>query len=324
MKAQKLIIIQVLLLLILQSCEKVNPTLDSQTIIDEFEIIDQNETGNRVDSMQIDLLTDTLKQNIPLNYSEFITVINTKFDSLEKINTNSKTIKFLKAFYLAEACFALHSKGFLGKKYGLFESNKITKNWRDYELEQQYQLANSNELPLQCEEISIFYRKLLEQTTSLKSRDTSIIGVHTYPIVSIENNEYIIDPYDPTLILSNNNKILAFEAIKKTPEQAIPKRVKNKFGEKHFLLSKPLYDSLMVIDTNLSSSIRSLLGKLEKKLRNETMEIYHTSKNLLIRPVVSSCCYLSSNQIYKVNYNSDKANKNFISLYFGQAYLKRN
>jgi hypothetical protein len=307
-------------------CGKAKTKLDSKLIYSRLEVsADSNlEFTYFPDSINFSYQADTIKQNIPLTFTEFNKLITKKFDSLDKVNTNSKTIKFLKAFYLAEACFVIHSGSFLGEKHGLFKKSEIKRAWSQYNLKQQYEFANSNEIPLQCGEISSFYRKLLKRKINIDSRDTSITGVHTYPVVLIEDDEYIMDPYDPTLIISalDSNRILPFDAIKKNPELAIPVRVNNAFGEKHFLLSNALLDNLHAEDSNINRAIVAFLNKLKENIRQNTNVIYHLDKNWLIRPVSAGCCRFAFNRVYKPDYSSSCANKNFIRLYFGAPLLK--
>lgn len=308
--------------MLLGSCDNNKKELDCQLISSHFKLRgDLNmEFTQQPDSICFTYLPDTIKQNYSLNYTEFTALISKKLGSLDSINTNSKTRKFLKAFYLAEACYALNSGGFLGEKYGLFEDSEIKKNWSQYNLKEQYAFANSNKIRLECGDITNFYRKLLKETTNINSRDTSIIGIHTYPIVSIEDDEYIVDPYDPTLIVSalDSSKPLTFNAIKKNPKLAIPLRVNNTFGEKHYLLSNDLSDNLQAIDSNLHKAIVVFLDSLKNNLKNMPHVSYHLNKNWVIRPVLTNCCRFAFNQVYMPNYNSANGNKNFINRYFGK------
>lgn len=303
-------------------CGKAKTKLESKLICSHLEVsADSNlEFTYFPDSINFSYQADTIKQNIPLTYNEFIKLITKKFDSLNKLNTNSKTKKFLKAYFLAEACFILHSGDFLGEKYGIFKTNELKRNWPQYDLKQQYELANSSDTYLQCGEISNLYRKLLKETMNLESRDTSVEGVHTYPIVMIEGDEYIIDPYDPTLIVSalDSCRILSFDAIKKDPELVIPVKVNNPFGEKHYLLSNALFENLQAIDSSLHIAIVVFLDSLKDNLKNKPSVSYHLNKNWVIRPVSTNCCRFTFNQVYMPNYNSSNANKNFINRYFGK------
>lgn len=43
--------------------------------------------------------------------------------------------------------------------------------------------------------------KLVKNYLKIPIRDTSIESVHTYPIVTIGNHEYIVDPSDPIIFL---------------------------------------------------------------------------------------------------------------------------
>ena len=303
-----------LLLVLIISCSSHKEQIDLTQIHKEINHSEPTYTNN-FDSIEFVYHQDTIYQNLDIDYNGFIELIHEESKKIDLINTNPKTKSFIKALRLAELCHAAFSFQFLGRKYGLANEVKTERKWDDFSLETQFSLGVRNEETVDCREISNFYRKVLKQEIGLKSRDTSIAEVHTYPIVEITGTEYIMDPTDPFIVFSTSGeKVLGFDALK-AKDSIIVKRTIKPFGSSRLLISNALNDSIQSYGANLKVGIKNLLfKKLSQQVSEEQSKKFKLVNKWHISPLQSSKHSTAINLIYQ-----RKIDKKYFKLfYFGK------
>lgn len=228
----------------------------------EKSVIDQNAfngitlTGKLV-SVDAPLLTsctfleDTLYTNTPLSFSKTIVLLMHLFDSIDNLAINSASKTYLKHVYLADFTASACSELLLGNSFGFSPCQTEVLGWNDMTLEDCYKYANNNNCTIWCGDRATFYKRLADSLLHTTVNIVSVKNTHTYPLVTIDEKNYIIDPYDLFIAIDTiTNLVLDYQSIKnKTYKSLFIKDVKPIFENRTKLLSKRLWQNIQQTDT---------------------------------------------------------------------------
>ncbi len=275
----------IVLLIGIESCTVKEPTkIDNDIIINYLDLEAKSIFVSTLDSVQLNLRTDTLKSNIPFNYKEVLAIIDERFIEIDTIETNTETRQFLKAMLLADFVFSSFSLQLFGNRYGLANDVTVKNDWNSYSTSEQYGLGNNNIVSLDCGGRTNFYLQLIDNLLNLSGRDTSIPGIHTYPIIEIGAEEYILDPSEPVVFTDSKSNILSFDDLKLGVEEIHFLRTKRSFGGNHFLISKDLNQSLLQFDGDMIRQIKGFIRQEiiepEKKIPDCNLPIFEKEWNV--------------------------------------------
>ena len=297
-----------------------NAEIDSQVILKYTSEIPKNAFVSNFDSIQYNLKQDTLERNIPFTFKELMVRIQKEFQLIDTIKTNKNTKLYLKSILLADAVYSGFSLQLFGNSYGLSNDRELKKDWNSFSLEKQYNLGNQNKISANCGPRTIFYKKLVDKLLKIPVRDTSIINIHTYPIVVIGGQDYIIDPNEPIIFFNQeNNKILTYQGLYKGVEKINFRKSKRSFGTNHFLISNSLNEKLIKYEGNLNNKLISfiqadILDK-NKKIPDCYLPIFEKSQN--VYPVNNEYNLLAIEIANQRNMGTILNQMTFYNSYFG-------
>ncbi|RKS99665.1 hypothetical protein [Flavobacterium sp. 123] len=206
---------------------------------------------------------DTLKYNICNTFEESISLLQSELIKVDTIQSNRETKDYIKSLIIADYVYAAFSFQFLGSKLGMAKDASSIKNWDKIAIKTCFNLGNKNQYAVFCGERTTFYNRLIEKLLKLKTKQASVEGVHTFPIIIIGGKDYIIDPYDPFVAVDTLSKtVLDYDLIVKKQYKSLqPIRTKRMFGSSRMLISRKLYTRLK----NVYGKI-SLANMLDKYL----------------------------------------------------------
>lgn len=192
------------------------------------------------------LQKDTLKYNISNTFEKSFSLLKLELSKIDTITSNKETKDYIKSIIIADYVYAAFSFQFLGPKLGMAKDASFIKNWNKTSIKSCFNLANKNQYAVFCGERTLFYNRLITHLLNLKTRQTSIKGIHTFPIIKIGDKEYIIDPYDPFVAVDTLNKtVLDYNSILNKQYKSLkPIRTKRLFGSSRMLISDKLYTKL--------------------------------------------------------------------------------
>jgi hypothetical protein len=246
------------------------------------------------------LQSDTLLKNIPMNYSKAYNLLKHTCQSID-VSVNSYTTKsLLKSYIIADFVYAAFSFQFLGSYLGKSTDVSSVKNWPTLDLSICYDKANSNDYAVFCNERSIFFCRLLEKLTGLKSQIISIQNKHTFPLVFIKNRRFLIDPYDPFITCNDSNELIDFYTLIKNQSQKVhPVRTPRVFGASRQLVSQRFVNEALNGETklaNIPNAIASYISLNREKLIKHTPVCYvpDTNKCVLYPVMNKKNCYAFS------------------------------
>ena len=257
-----------IILLLLACRKKEQPSIDSKFVIGRLDIhkFQKSEFVDHIGAISFNFLHDTITNNIKVDEKQLGNEL-AKFDAIQ---VNLPTKLYLKAMFLADFTYSAFGYQFIGRELGLANDSAIFQDWKRYSLKEQFDFGNSNVISASCGVRTNFYKKLVKKYLSLKVRDTSIKGVHTYPIVTIADEEYLFDPSEPMVFCDDGaGKILDYKQLRASSAVSIYKSPRS-FGTTHFLFSnnflktiEPFGDSLQEqVAHYLLSKQGLLLGKV--------------------------------------------------------------
>ncbi len=245
------------------SCKKTNHNIEIKAL--QNTIIAPNNQQINTQNKEVFSCTfnqQCLNQNIQLSYDDAIIKLNATFDSIAQLSFNRATKTYLKCLTIASFASSLFSSQFLGSKFGLSNHKISIANWQNMSLAQRYQQGNDNTYPTWCGDRSAFYIKLLDSLLHIKATEVSIPGIHTYPIITIENNQYIIDPYDLFVAIDTiKGEVVDYESLKnKIYKSLVIYDVKHEFGKCVELISDSLYNNLLLKYGQTDTAICALIS----------------------------------------------------------------
>jgi hypothetical protein len=217
--------------------------------------------------------TDTLYQNLPYSFYEGLQQLRLQFNKIDSSGYNVKTAELLKSLVIGDFVYAAFSYQFLGPDMGL-ESDTVC-NWNSLPLEAFYNLGNTNQTSLYCVERTAFFLRLTDSLLHIKGSPIAVSNFHTYPVLYIQGDTFIIDPYDPFIISdSSGATVRTYSDLLRSPDAGTyaPLRTQRLFGNTHQLISRRFTDSIETAcktgrNDCLCESLHTYLINNEAKLR---------------------------------------------------------
>jgi hypothetical protein len=246
---------------------------------------------------------DTLKYNLRNTFEESDSLLKSELAKIDRIASNRETKDYIKSLIIADFVYAAFSFQFLGPKLGMAQDASVIKNWNKITIKNSFDLGNKNQYAVFCGQRTIFYNRLIERLLKLKTKQVSIKGVHTFPIVIIGGKDYIIDPYDPFVAIDTLEKtVLDYNSIiEKHYKSLKPIRTKRIFGSSRMLISEKLYGEFKKTygKMNLDSMLKRYLIDNEQYLskfkpKNFETPLEKTKKIQLV---------LNNKNIFAININ---------------------
>lgn len=227
--------------------------------------------GSRIciDSFLCEEPRDTLFANLPYSYDEMREQLHAAYSHIDQTLGGSKQTKqYAKALVTADLVYAAFSYQMdLGIEDSTLHSIQIQ------ELKQTYDAGVQNKIALYCGQRAIFYTRLIAAELNLKARVKDIEGVHSFPLVTIGNNEYIMDPFDPFLVTDTNGVVLAYDQMLNQP--IVIYHSQRTYGSTHTLIST---QSLTAFSKNYSFC--GLIEYYKKKFPEVTRQTITLADNL--------------------------------------------
>lgn len=224
-----------------------------------------DETDTKVEFEPADL-QDTLSGNLPHQYKTFETFIRKQFELTDTINTNKATRDYINALLLADAVHRLFSFQFLGN-HGYPLTPIACEGWNNMSDEERFNVGNSNQQPVWCGDRTTFFLSVLKKYTNINGYSVSIKGVHTYPVLKLGNKYYIVDPYDPFVVIDNALQIVDYSTLiahkNNNYSNVVVRRTKRLFGYPNHLVSLKLLNiikSYTDSNENIDSRIKAFLS----------------------------------------------------------------
>jgi hypothetical protein len=283
----RLIRIEFLFFLFQISCRNPICEINNQLIKDTF--IDSSIV--KVGTIRNELITkvslDTFECNQNLNYTQALNVLRDKFIQIESMSENENTEKYLKLLFLSEFVYSSFSFQFMGFQLGKTNHQIAIENWNNMSLENCYNMANNNLVPVWCGDRTSFYVRLLDSLLGIKANTISIKNIHTFPLVNIGNRRFIFDPYDPFVIFDSlKMRVMDYdEAMKYTLNNCsiTIQRTKRACGEANELVSNDLTKDILAVSNNekqdFSQNLKKYLilnqSSFLKNIKKCSFEIYN-------------------------------------------------
>lgn len=224
--------------------------------------IDQHNNKNFYQERQSLLLNDTILLNNKFDFASSIQNLKMYFNKVDSLATNRETKEYAKLMLLAEWIYGNFNTQFWSDKIGLTNTINHEVNFSSTQFKTCYDAGNSNLLATSCGDRTNLFIRLANSLLKIKCENISIKAVHTFPLAEIGNLSYIIDPYDPFLLLDGEEQIVIdYATLKRNPHHnTIAIRTKRSFGEKGELISKNLYNKLKLQHTEKIVRIEDLLS----------------------------------------------------------------
>jgi hypothetical protein len=204
------------------------------------------------------LTNDTIYRNINLSFEEAIENLTKEFEKNENQNTCNKATKdFINSLILADFVYAVFSFQFFGPELGEAHDASTFENWDNLSLKERYNIGNHNITSVYCGERTDFYIQMLDTLLGMGVKSFFTNDVHTFPLIQLNNLDYIIDPFDPFVLLDTvNKKVVSYnELISLENENYLSFRTKRIFGNTRQLISKKKLFQLQEQNTDICSLI---------------------------------------------------------------------
>lgn len=254
----------VICILIQISCRNSIDEINSESIKSTFIDSSMPVTQNITNDIHATFNDDTLKCNQNLNYNQALNFLGNIFSQIDSVSENKDTKNYLKALYLTEFVYASFSFPFLGLQEGKTNHNVSIDNWNKMPLEICYNMGNNNLAPVLCGDRAGFYIRLLDSLLGIKATSISIKNVHTFPLVTIGNRRFILDPYDPFIIFDTSlSNILDYDQLQKLilkNDTYKVMRTKRIFGFPNELISQQLASDILSISNNKETDFSQKLS----------------------------------------------------------------
>jgi len=248
--------------------------------VEKKEIITHNQLRNYLnqdnfpesfkDYFQCDSIILSINQNVNFSYEQSIKNLKVLFDDIDQNSSNKKLNNFIKSLVVADFVYASFSYRFLGDSLGIDNDSSIIKKWDTLSLKKCFDIGNHNHAAIYCNNRTSFYVRLLDTLLSIKTEIIEIEGVHTFPLTFIDDERFLIDPYDPFVVYDSISKVvLAYDSIRNNPYKQII-RSKRLFGCSRELVSNPLLQKVG-IKYNVCSLMEYLKKIGEQYIKNDSL-----------------------------------------------------
>jgi hypothetical protein len=267
-------------LAIFVSCEKNKGLNVDVELIEEGFALNKWESISfvkEIDSINFIFTGDTIRRNVDIDSTNLLAYLAKELKGFDTLRTNKKTSLYLKALFLADFVYASFSFQFLGDQFGLPQDSLIKINWDKLPLRRQFELGNSNLVSADCGIRTNFYMHLLNELLGLKSQQVSIEGIHTFPIVSIKESYYLIDPSEPIIFIhKTNNRVVTYDKIMEQLDSITFYNSSRNFGNTHMIVSNRYRNSIQHLEGNFRSQFL-IDVKNNKKLLERKVGCFTTS-----------------------------------------------
>ncbi|HLP52201.1 MAG TPA: hypothetical protein VK154_15030 [Chitinophagales bacterium] len=206
---------------------------------------------------------DTLYTNLPYNFDTALAVLHSHFKTIDSCGYNRATSSYLKTLVIADFTYAAFSFQYLGPYMGYAADTVLA--WQSIPLSTFYNVGNANQTSLYCTERTIFFLRLTDSLLGIKGRPITVSQIHTFPVVYLGADTFIIDPSDPFVAFDTLNQSAAsYSTLLKgnNIQHIIPLRTKRLFGNTRQLISTALAQKLQTneCDTCLCSSLQKYVA----------------------------------------------------------------
>lgn len=271
-------------------------------------------------------VTDTLVHNINGDFNSVMARISHSLDSISQLQFNHETRTYLKCLLLTDFTSSLFSGQFLGNKLGMSDHSVSISSWNDRTIKECFDHGNRNVSPVWCGDRTTFFIKLADSLLHIKATQVSVPGIHTYPLITIGQKQFIFDPYDLFVPMDTiDHMILDYQAIKSEAYRSIcVYDVKPEFGKRKELVSDRFINMLRS-EYGKEKPVCALLENYfnvngKQLLEQSTIcKRFRLHRNLIeVHPVVSDdCSYVLTSDVKIGSTKHDIPN--FYRQYFGRS-----
>jgi|GEM_PF-3381212 len=189
---------------------------------------------------------ETVSRNLPYSFSEALLVLDTQFVFIDTMSMGLSGKQYAKALIVADFVYAAFSFQFLGPQMGLANDASFIDHWDELPLEMCYEIGNTNHASVYCEERTSFYLRLVDTLLNIKGTSFFVENVHTFPVLFLEAGYFMVDPYDPFVVVDASNRVVDYPRLYtgQKREEYRPIRTKRLFGHSNELVSKSLYSAM--------------------------------------------------------------------------------
>ena len=217
------------------------------------------------------------------NFEKVMVQLNYQLNKIDSIESNEQTALYIKSLVIADFVFASFGNQFLSARFEYAKSVRLKLSWNSYTLAKQYELGVQNKVAVDCGMKTSFFNSLVTQILGVECLNMSIEGVHTFPIIEINNNQYIVDPSNPHVFYNNElNNILQFNEIADGFKDLTFIKTNRSFGKSRTIISPRFYRKYFNDSTNLKDNLK-WFSIQEKQL---IQELLPTCLELQFDPVV--------------------------------------
>lgn len=186
-------------------------------------------------------------RNLDYSYHEAILVLKEKFQAIDTLLISADAKQYAKSLIVADFVYATFSYQFLGPNLGIANDTMLAISWDTLPLSICYNIGNYNQASVYCAERTNFYLRLVDTLLNIKGREVFVQDIHTFPVLEIGKGSFIVDPYDPFVIVdSSETWLVDYQSLIDGFEKNYfkPKRTARMFGGSRQLLSLPFINML--------------------------------------------------------------------------------
>jgi hypothetical protein len=223
---------------------------------------------SKIDSVEFSFLHDKIEKNLEVEFESLSDFFEIDFLKVDQSQTNAKTKLYLKSLILADFVYGAFSGQLLGDEFGMPGDTIFKRDWLKLSMREQFELGNSNLVSFSCGMRTEFYKKLMKKVLELEVRDTSIQRIHTYAIVRILGNDFILDPSDPVVFFNDSfTEVLNLKQLRKRTTNIELARSTRVFGSSRLLISNTLYQRINKSEKDLKSNLIAYYAKKEAEIK---------------------------------------------------------
>lgn len=240
------------------SCSWVdNQKVDSATVLEYLSYTSTDTANKSVGQLDLVVFKEIKTKNTAeKNFEEAMAELKLQLTKVDAIQTNEQTALYIKSLVIADFVFAKFGNQFLGAQFESTESERLKLGWNNYTLAKQYELGVQNKVAVDCGMKTAFFKSLVTQMLGVECLDRSIDGVHTFPIIQINNHQYLVDPSNPYVFYDQElGEILAFNQLNAYLKSLIPIQTNRHFGKSRTIISSRFHQKYFKDNIDLKSNL---------------------------------------------------------------------
>lgn len=187
-------------------------------------------------------VADPMEKNLSTSYKESMQELVHKTGSIDLLDCNLSTKQYLKSIMIADFVYAAFSFQFAG---GVLDTIDYDRSYPagSMSAEAFYELGNSNVFTLDCGGRTGYFMALIDCLLGLKSFPVTNQGIHTFPLVIIDDVPYIIDPSHPSVMFDTvSQQVISYEEFRDKSYQSLKiLSSPGAFGPSRDLVTRELY-----------------------------------------------------------------------------------